>query len=304
MGTFHSSGKLLLTGEYVVLDGANALALPTVFGQSLTIKSIDEQKLIWTSFDETKTLWFKAEFSFSEVEIICSTTSDEAISNWLVTILNVAKSLNPEFLSSKHGFEVSSFLEFPRNWGLGSSSTLLNNIAQWSNVNPFKLSDASFGGSGYDIACASSKTPIHYSVSEEKRTTTPISFEKSFEKELFFVHLNEKQNSRDAIKMYEKNKQNCSKTISEVNKITLEITKTNSLTTFEQLLNEHELLIAEITKQIPVKERLFSDYKHSIKSLGAWGGDFILATGHRAYVETYFKIKGYSTILPFKEMVL
>ena len=31
--TFYSNGKLLITGEYVVLDGAKALALPTKFGQ-------------------------------------------------------------------------------------------------------------------------------------------------------------------------------------------------------------------------------------------------------------------------------
>ena len=36
--TFYSNGKLLITGEYVVLDGAKALALPTKFGQSLVVK--------------------------------------------------------------------------------------------------------------------------------------------------------------------------------------------------------------------------------------------------------------------------
>ncbi|MEQ3661167.1 MAG: GHMP kinase, partial [Flavobacterium sp.] len=37
--TYYSNGKLLLTGEYVVLDGAKALAVPTKFGQSLSIES-------------------------------------------------------------------------------------------------------------------------------------------------------------------------------------------------------------------------------------------------------------------------
>ena len=31
----YSSGKLLITGEYLVLDGAEALALPLSCGQSL-----------------------------------------------------------------------------------------------------------------------------------------------------------------------------------------------------------------------------------------------------------------------------
>ena len=40
---FYSNGKLLLTAEYLVLDGAKALALPTKFGQDLEVKKIDVQ---------------------------------------------------------------------------------------------------------------------------------------------------------------------------------------------------------------------------------------------------------------------
>ena len=54
MQTFNSNGKLLLTGEYLVLDGAKALAVPTIFGQSLSLELIDEAKIIWSSFDENK----------------------------------------------------------------------------------------------------------------------------------------------------------------------------------------------------------------------------------------------------------
>ena len=37
--TYYSNGKLLITGEYLVLDGAEALALPTKFGQNLIIEN-------------------------------------------------------------------------------------------------------------------------------------------------------------------------------------------------------------------------------------------------------------------------
>jgi hypothetical protein len=47
--TFYSNGKLLLTGEYVVLDGAEALALPTRFGQNLKVKQGVTQELKWLS---------------------------------------------------------------------------------------------------------------------------------------------------------------------------------------------------------------------------------------------------------------
>jgi hypothetical protein len=48
---------------------------------------------------------------------------------------------------------------------------------------------------------------------------------------------------------------------------------------------------------------LFNDYKGAIKSLGAWGGDFILVTGNEDSI-SYFKKKGYNTIIPYSKMVL
>ena len=56
---FYSHGKLLLTAEYVVLDGAKALALPTKYGQSLTVKTIEPLKLIWKSIDYKGVVWFE-----------------------------------------------------------------------------------------------------------------------------------------------------------------------------------------------------------------------------------------------------
>ena len=49
---FYSNGKLLLTGEYMVLDGAIALAIPTKFGQSLTVEKLEEPKINWKSIDK------------------------------------------------------------------------------------------------------------------------------------------------------------------------------------------------------------------------------------------------------------
>ena len=69
------------------------------------------------------------------------------------------------------------------------------------------------------------------------------------------------------------------------------------------MIDEHEQIISNIIQLETVKERLFSDYDGSIKSLGAWGGDFILATGTPNTIN-YFKDKGYTTILKYKEMVL
>ena len=55
----------------------------------------------------------------------------------LKALLNLAKKENPNFLLE--GGEVKTFLEFNKNWGLGSSSTLISNIASWAKVNPYHL---------------------------------------------------------------------------------------------------------------------------------------------------------------------
>lgn len=306
MQTFYSHGKLLLTAEYVVLDGAKALALPTKFGQTLTVTSIKEQKIIWDSIDYKGNVWFHDQFMLSNGEISTSYTgrNDNDISKRLIAILNAAKTLNPEFLNTKKGYKITTTLEFANNWGLGSSSTLLNNIAQWAKVDAFKLSHATFGGSGYDIACAQNNSVITYTLTNSKPLVKRILFNKPFESQLFFVHLNRKQNSRDSIKTYRDNMVNSDKVILKINDITCKLIASNTIEYFNNLLGEHEALIGKITKQTPIKNRLFSDFKHQIKSLGGWNGDFILATGKKEYVHSYFTSKGYNTIISFKGMIL
>ena len=42
MSRYSSHGKFLLTGEYLVLKGALALALPLKLGQSMTVETFPE----------------------------------------------------------------------------------------------------------------------------------------------------------------------------------------------------------------------------------------------------------------------
>lgn len=304
MQTFYSHGKLLLTAEYVVLDGATALALPTNFGQTLTVEIIDEAKLLWQSINSEGRIWFEEEFTFLNGEITLPHTPCNDVSKRLIEILNAAKTLNSDFLKGEKGYTISSKLEFPNDWGLGSSSTLLNNIAQWANIDAFALSNATFGGSGYDIACAQNDSAIVYQIENSKPLIKSISFNKEFQNQLFFVHLNRKQNSRDSIKTYRDNKTNTETIIQKINNITSQLIASDSIITFNALIEEHERLIGEVTNQTPIKKRLFNDFKNQIKSLGGWNGDFILVTGEKEYIDSYFTSKGYTTIVSFKDMIL
>lgn len=309
MDTFYSNGKLLLTGEYVVLDGATSLAVPTKFGQDLIIEPIQEPQLIWGSFTNTGECWFEASFDLPKLRLTSATFnsnkegSAEFIAETLRDILLEAKRLNPKFLDSNNGFIVKTNLTFPQNWGLGSSSTLINNIASWANINPFTLLWNAFSGSGYDIACASHNSPILYQLKESQPIISEVEFNPDFTDELFFVYLNQKQNSREGIAQYKQHKEEAKTLITEIDSLTQTFLNTNSSNDLEKVIIEHEQIISSIIKQTPVKKRLFSDYFGEIKSLGAWGGDFILATGNEDS-KNYFNKKGFNTILPYKEMIL
>ena len=306
---FYSNGKLLLTGEYVVLDGALSLAVPTTYGQSLTVKEIDLPHLVWKSMDEKGAIWFEGIFELNEkntpdeLRFLFPSPEGYAIAEMLVNILIEAKKLNPEFLNAEKGYEVKTQLSFPINWGLGSSSTLINNIAQWAKVDAFELLWKTFSGSGYDIACAQHNTPILYKLKDSTPIVEEIAFDPSFKDHLYFVHLNKKQNSREGIAEYQKKDFDKANVIHGISEITQEMVLCNDLSHFESLITKHEALLSHALNIPTVKESYFPDYYGCIKSLGAWGGDFILATG-KEKTPKYFKEKGYTTIIPYSEMVL
>ena len=295
MTSYKSNGKLLLTGEYVVLDGALSLALPTKLGQSLHVTPSKEKGILWKSFTNKKSIWFEEKLFLQ---------SSNSIAKTLEKIILCAKELNPYFLSNDEELVVETILDFPQNWGLGSSSTLIDCIAQWARVNPYKLLFNSFGGSGYDIACARAHSPLLYQLNNNTPKIYPIDFQPLFSDKLFFVHLNRKQNSREGISQYRKFKKNKTKIIKEITEITENILRTPSEIAFCELLKEHEEIISKCINTSPIQIQYFSDFEGVTKSLGAWGGDFILAVGEHDYIYSYFISKGFKTILPFKEIII
>ncbi|GGZ78394.1 GYDIA family GHMP kinase [Algibacter mikhailovii] len=299
--TFYSNGKLLISGEYVILDGAKALALPTKQGQSLNIEPINDNRLLWESFDHKGDLWFSDVFEIKNGSI--ESRNSNEITQRLIQILQATFTLNPAFIDNIKGFKVTTLLDFPTNWGLGTSSTLINNIAQWAEVSPYKLLSQTFGGSGYDIACAQHSTGIIYQIENEIPTVTKVEFNPNFKNNLFFIHLNKKQNSRAGIKHYHENKKDITAALAEINDISMAMVEAKTLDEFEHLIHQHEGLIAKITNQTPVKSLFFKDFNGAIKSLGAWGGDFVLAAS-KEDPTPYFNSKGYHTVLPFNDIIL
>ena len=292
--SFHSNGKLLITGEYAVLDGALALAFPTQKGQTLkVIEGANENR--WQAFDANGDLWFDS--------ATLTTETDQQIAQTLQKILTTATLLNPNFKDKWLHSQVQTHLEFPRLWGLGTSSTLINNIAQWAAVNPYELLFKSFGGSGYDIACAKSNTPLLYKLKGGKPHSYPLRFLFPHTHQIYFVYLNQKQNSKDGIARYRSVTKSKRKLAESITRLTEQFVLAHTVTDVCQILNEHETLISNYLSMPTVKERLFSDFNGTVKSLGAWGGDFVLAISETEDTPTYFASKGFDTCVPYNEMI-
>jgi mevalonate kinase len=301
--TFYSNGKLLITGEYLVLDGARAFALPTKFGQSLIIEEGKNKEIQWKSYDSDGSIWFEDSIPFSDISTK-TLPENESIKATLTTILNEAYLLNPGFIDTSEGYTISTRLSFPRKWGLGTSSTLVNNIAQWTGIDAFELLYNSFGGSGYDIACAQNNSPILYHLEAGRPTVEKVNFSPKFAENIYFVYLNKKQSSKTAIASYHNSKKrNTDKSILTIDKITQ--TALNSATTeqFALLMEEHEAVMSAILEIETVKESFFPDFDGTIKSLGAWGGDFVMVIS-KNNPTSYFKERGFETIIPYQEMIL
>jgi mevalonate kinase len=301
---FYSNGKLLITGEYLVLDGGKSFALPTKFGQNLVVEKGTPNEIKWTSFDSDGRIWFEDIFSFEDILKKKMFGETAYVKNTLIEILHEGYLLNPDFLNQDEGYSIITQLTFPRNWGLGTSSTLINNIAQWLEIDAFVLLNNSFGGSGYDIACAQNDFPILYHLENGNPVVEKVTFEPEFTENLYFVYLDKKQSSKAAIAFYHNNKnKDLAQIIANNDALTQQVLKAKNLREFALTLEEHEAEMSNILEMQTIKESLFPDFNGVIKSLGAWGGDFVMVIA-KENPSDYFKERGFKTIVSYTDMIL
>ena len=292
--TQRGNGKLLITGEYLVLDGALSLALPVSFGQSLEFVYNEEASdiLVWKSLDHRGQEWVNKNFSKSAKPSY--TSRDEQSFHTLLA--------NTVFQDEKLA-GVTCHLEFDRQWGLGSSSTLIHCLASHYQCNPYELSSKSFGGSGYDIACAGHRTPILYQRNLQEPFSPHVQEAKwspNFTNQVYFVYLGQKQNSREAIAQY-KQLALSEKPIEAMNELTKSMNSSTSLDETAYLIQQHEHLMASVLKTPSLDKKLWRDSTIVSKSLGAWGGDFcmVLFQGPMDDLKKIASRHGLHTVLPW-----
>ena len=306
MANFHANGKFLLSGEYLVLQGARALALPLNLGQSLEVTTINDKNgmIHWDAYTP-KGFWFASIFSKHDFTVHASDDMDKADN--LSKIFKAIKSLNPNILQDENDYFFTTRLEFDKDWGLGSSSTLISLLAQWANVNPYELLKMTMGGSGYDIACATASQPIFYRLENGKPIVEKADFNPDFKDKLYFVYQGHKQNSGKEVKSFKEKAQKCdfSSDISEVSELSGKLASTSSFNDFCALLTRHEELMSRCLEQ-PSLKTYYPDFQGIIKSLGAWGGDLFLAATEmpEKVVKEYFNKKGLDTVIKYSEIVL
>lgn len=299
MDAIFSPGKLMLTSEYFAIDGALVLAVPTRLGQEFFFEEKDDHRslIFWEALHQN-TPWLKAVIDYKTWQIL--ETNIPASAEFILKTLQNVQQLSVTKFKNDFTYHLRTNLQFPADFGLGSSSTLMNNLAEWAEIDPFYLNTISLGGSGYDIAVAKEKSAILFQNKPEVRYEK-INFNPSFKNELIFIHLNQKQDSREGINLY-KSKNKSQKLVDEFSDITKKILLCNELEMFSELMMIHERKISDFIEIPTVKEKIFSDCPVFVKSLGAWGGDFVMSAKFGGFKD-YFWEKGFKTVFEWSDII-
>ena len=297
---FKSNGKILLTSEYLVLDGAKAIALPSKLTQDLYVEQCDKEIIEWQGIDEKGNVWYEENFYLKNNELVYSAEKNNTSEKLLLLFNHILKTREVKDIL---GNKFSTKLNFKREWGLGTSSTFVNNLAKWANIDPYRLLFSAFKGSGYDIACCDVNNPIIFEKKQNSINVENITFNPPFIENIYLIHLDKKQNTQTSITNYLRNKSEKNDLIKRINLISEEMLQCKNLNHFEDLIVEHESIISQAISQEPIQKLTFNDYNlGKIKSLGAWGGDFILVTSKNNDL-SYFNNKGFETILKLSDLV-
>jgi mevalonate kinase len=259
---------------------------------------------LWESYTDTGKKWFEGHF-YKKTGAIAQ-ASDVQAGQWLEKLFAAIESQRPGFLAEQKVSRIVSQLDFPRDWGLGSSSTLVAALAQWSQTDPFLLLGKSFGGSGYDLACATSETPLLFQRQQRGAHWVKLPYQPAFSDQLYFIYLGQKQDSREGIKRYRALGGAPTSTMKEISQLSLQFIQAQSLRQVQSVIDRHETLISQVIQLPKVKAQRFADFPGSIKSLGAWGGDFILAATDlgKEQVAAYFAERSCQHCFSWSEMSL
>jgi hypothetical protein len=121
---------------------------------------------------------------------------------------------------------------------------------------------------------------------------------------IYFLFSGKKKNSREGISSYRSKSLNPAY-ILEISQLTEKVLTSEHFSDFCTLIKKHEEITGHQLDLMPIQEEYFSDFQGVVKSLGAWGGDFlmILTELPQSDIISYFKNKGFSTLFTYNELI-
>lgn len=293
----------MITGEYFVLKEAKALAIPLRFFQKMVVieqKNINSNTFSWIFSDINGIILVSV---FSKDTLTTLYTNNASLSSQLENILQQANKLGFGMINRSRINRIECVLNFNIDWGLGSSSTLISNLAYWLDIDPYGLSDLTFKSSGYDIASARSSTPVLYQRSGNDVKVSNIDLNNSYLKHAMFIYSGKSQNTQENTKNISLTSMTPAK-VGKVSTISDQIIQVHNYQDFRHLIIKHENIISK-TLKLPSINDYFNDFDGVVKSLGAWGGDFFMAASEHGkdYIVRYFNKKGYQDIFSYNDII-
>jgi mevalonate kinase len=255
-----------------VLHGAEALAIATEKGQTLRYEDADCE-LHWVAKDSEDRVWMD-----------CVASQDPHLSR----ILNAVEKLKGNL--PRRG-RVTTQLEFNRNWGWGSSSSLIDLVAQWTGLDPMELHFETSEGSGFDVACARAGGAIAYQKTGPQSAVWKNVASAHWPHEHFgLVYLGGKQDSqREVAKI---RREPLASELDAISALSRHLASSKDVDAWSQAIDELEDRTASWLGMERVQKR-FPGVRATIKSLGAWGGDFALAVAQDPEDLAYFSLNGH-----------
>jgi|GEM_PF-2498310 len=297
---YHSNGNLLLTGEYLISQGAEAIALPLKKGHTLAVKPIHGKNILWESVYNHETE-IKVRFTSDDFQII--QTDNENSAKFIQQVLSKAMDYLPS-LSQLPGYHVKAYHDYPEFLELGCESALIANIANWFNINPYRFTRDISPGLEHGIACARSNKPILYQLTNKYPDYREINLNLPFKEKIYIVYIDHNSDLSDRGKQTQEFHDH-HEVLPKIREINKRIIQSRSLEAFENILLEHDNLLAGLLKEQRLQERIFQEFPGLIKPLNEWNGELNLVTwkGEKNELEEYFAPYNIQTIFSWDELV-
>ena len=268
--------------------------MPTSFGQHLSVESHHgPEHVLWEALNHDNQQWFSAGYD-REGRVLhsSSTAMAEKLQRFLAPVRN-SKAWNAPV-------RVQTRVDFPRRWGLGTSSTLCALLAQWAEVDAFSYRKL-HGGSGYDLACAQASGAISYALVDAEPEVISVQLPEVLQS-VVFVYRGVKQQTDSSLQLVGRKPFSLAQ-CQEISQLSKAFLQTNTLDELESIIEQHELLIANHLGLERAIEGPFKGIRGQVKSLGGWGGDFVMLTRFEENRQ-WLEANGFNAIIPFETMAL